>query len=226
MNVGLLANLSLFSGAGGLDLGARITGGFRTARYATSAGENQRDCRSSLVTPRVTREEFAALRRKADERKKKRKEKRAQLWPSRPRAKKGPSLRQRLVKILDNLWSVAVRLRGKALYGPMCQICAERPAEVGYHLVPKQRGYAIRWLLEAGIAACSPCNLGEMMNRSLYREKHIKIFGLELIEGLEAIAAKKVHFSIPDLRDTATSLRLKIKEKPWARRTDGLGDRV
>lgn len=95
------------------------------------------------------------------------------------------------VKILDYLWSFAVKLRDKKV-SPICRICGQRPGTVAYHIVTKQRGHSIRWMLTNGVLACAPCNLGEMMNRALYRDKHIALFGAGIVEGIEAIARARV----------------------------------
>lgn len=90
---------------------------------------------------------------------------------------------------MDGVWSLIVRRRHIALSPEsskkLCRICGKRPIEVGYHIVPKQMGYGVRWLIENGCAACSPCNWGEHKNRALYRKKHIRIFGRERVEAIE-----------------------------------------
>lgn len=115
--------------------------------------------------------------------------------------------RQRIRAQLDALWSLAVRLRDRRAHGPLCRLGCGRIAVLGYHLVPKQRGDSIRWLLENGVAACSNCNGAELLNRSLYREKHVQIFGRDLIERLEEIAREKVQFKMPDLVALRETLR-------------------
>lgn len=97
----------------------------------------------------------------------------------------------------DRLWSLIILRRDRKAHAGRCVICRVRPADVAYHIVPKQRGHHVRWLLENGCASCSDCNFGEVMNRSMYRSKHISIFGRDLVERIEDMPRKK--FSLQDL---------------------------
>ena len=162
---------------------------------------------------RVPKEEFARIRKLAAERKAKREEKRKALpWgaekpveaakPRRPRRKKS------LVEIAwdrnDALWSLAIRSRDTRLYGKRCRICGQtaesvQGSMVGYHLVPKKRGAIVRWLLENGVQGCSRCNFGERMNPLKYRDKHIALVGLPLMEALEARARNTAQFRLEEL---------------------------
>ena len=101
-----------------------------------------------------------------------------------------PKLSKRLtpsIQKLDSLAKLGVIYRDRHL-GPMCRICGNRPWVVAYHIVPKQRGNAVRWVLSNIVLACTNCNYGEMRNRSLYRDKHIVIFGKEYVERIEQVA--------------------------------------
>lgn len=112
---------------------------------------------------------------------------------------------------LTELWGVYVKMRDKTKHGPLCRICGRRPGAVAYHLVPKQRGNAVRWLLENGVLACSPCNYAEHMNRSLYRDKHVALFGKEFIESIEIKARTVVKYSAPDLLAMIQGIRGRIE---------------
>lgn len=85
----------------------------------------------------------------------------------------------------DTLWSLCIKLRDRKNHGPMCRICGYREGTVAYHIIPRQHGKAVRWDIENGVLACSPCNFGEMVNRALFRDKHIRLFGEGVIKGLE-----------------------------------------
>lgn len=98
---------------------------------------------------------------------------------------RGPSPREIYKERMDGIWSFVVRRRHIVLHGKKCRICSVRPIEVGYHIVPKQTGDAVRWLIENGCGACAPCNFGEHKNRSLYRKKHVRLFGREFVEKIE-----------------------------------------
>lgn len=164
---------------------------------------------------RVPKEEFNRIRKLAADRKAKREEKRKALpWgaekaeqPKSPKPRKARR-KKSLVEIAwdrnDTLWSLAIRARDTRLYGKRCRICGQtaesvRASMVGYHLVPKKRGAAIRWLLENGVQGCSRCNFGERMNPLKYRDKHIALVGLPLMEALEARARMTAQFRLDDL---------------------------
>lgn len=116
------------------------------------------------------------------------------------RAKRPPTARQRLIAQLDVLWALAVKKRDRRLYGPNCRVCGWRPGTTAFHLVPKQRGFAIRWELENGVLSCAPCNGSEFWNRSLYQDVRLPaIFGKEFMDRLKAKATTIIKFSMPDL---------------------------
>lgn len=144
---------------------------------------------------------------KAWARKAKRKAKRKTLYSGKPTLDSRAILRAKL----DSLWGFFIRLRDKMLHGPWCRICTLEYGEVAYHLIPKQRGDAVRWLPENGVLACSSCNYGEMVRRADYRDKHVKLFGKELIEGLEEKARRWAKFSRSDLAAMADDLRRSIE---------------
>lgn len=140
-----------------------------------------------------------ALQKKADAkaRKVKRATKRQQLMKARPIQ----AMRKTIESTLDALWSQIIRLRDKILYGPLCRCCGKNAGTVACHIVPKQRGKAIRWRLDNGYLGCSGCNWGEMINRSLWRDKHVAMFGRDKIEELEEASRKKAKFWISQLVD-------------------------
>lgn len=107
-----------------------------------------------------------------------------------------------------------VRLLGlldKKRNGSLCRICQKRMGILAYHLVPQQRGDAARFIEANVVWACGPCNFGEMMNRSLYREKHIIIFGKERIERLEEIARTMRKYELAELLELRREIREKIE---------------
>ena len=145
--------------------------------------------------PRVSRSEFEAIRRKVALRKAKRMEKRkamsgGRLTPGRSEVKKA---------IVHLLGLLDAKRNGK-----VCKIHLNHPGEVAYHLVPQQRGDAARFDPDNVVWACRAANSEEVNNRSLYREKHIRLFGRDRIERLEEIARKTVQFGtqyLLELRD-------------------------
>ena len=93
----------------------------------------------------------------------------------------------------------------------MCRICFKRPGNVAYHLIPKQRGHGVRWLVENGVLACSQCNFGEMINRASYRDKHIFLFGKDRVEGIEKVASESVGMKV-DRFSVFSALSLELKK--------------
>ena len=88
-------------------------------------------------------------------------------------------------KKLDKIWSEVVRDRDRQKYGPLCRYGCGRVGVVAAHVVPKQFGHWIRWDLTNGMLACTNCNLGEVLNRTKYRMRHVDMFGSKMIDGLE-----------------------------------------
>lgn len=90
----------------------------------------------------------------------------------------------------------------RAINGPTCRIHQKEgfhSGEVPYHLIPQQRGDAARFIEENVVWACRNANYGEMMNRSLYDQKHIDLFGKERIDRIKAIARTTKKYSTADL---------------------------
>ena len=81
-----------------------------------------------------------------------------------------------------------------------------------YHLTPQQRGDAARFVPENVVWACNAANCGEYYNRALYREKHLARFGKDLVERLEAIARTTADYSMADLLELRTKLRMELGE--------------
>lgn len=150
----------------------------------------------------LSRSEFQRIKKKSEDRAK-RSEDNAQFIR---RMKKETN--QAFKKHLDRkaIKDQIVRLLGLLdmyRFGKACRIFKDRPGEVGYHLVPQQRGDAARFLPENVVWASAAANDGERLNRSLYREKHVAIFGKNRVEAIEAVARRKADFS------TATLLELR-----------------
>ncbi|MDE2020323.1 MAG: hypothetical protein KGJ13_08315 [Patescibacteria group bacterium] len=81
---------------------------------------------------------------------------------------------------------------------------------IAYHIIPQMRGDATRFVRENVVWACVACNRGEQMNRSLYRQYHVDIFGKERVENLESIARGEAHFSIAALQTILENTRAEV----------------
>src|SRR3990167_3214785 len=110
--------------------------------------------------------------------------------------RRGKSPRAKLRAVLDNLVCLYAKMRDKR-NSPMCRICGKKPYKVGYHLVPKKKGDAVRWDPANLVAACTQCNYGESMNREIYRDKHIALFG-DAFLAIEEKSRQIVKFSMDD----------------------------
>lgn len=95
---------------------------------------------------------------------------------------------------LDEIAKLYAKLKGRR-YGFLredgvyvqpgkCRICATAEGTVAYHIIECGR-LSTAFLEENIVLACKPCNYGEFINRRLYRQKHIEIFGKEFYEWLE-----------------------------------------
>lgn len=129
-----------------------------------------------------------------------------------PRAISRGTLKAQIIRLLG--------LRDRLLHGPFCRIMPECPTKaahfgtLAYHLVPAQRGDATRFVPENVVWACSAANYGEVMNRSLYREKHITIFGRERMERLEAMAREVRQFKMNELLEMRNNLKKEMETPP------------
>jgi hypothetical protein len=143
-------------------------------------------------------EEFLAKKAKAKVRKEKRAARARELW-----TKPTGSLIELKKKIVHQLG-----LRDKRLNGDSCRIHRKKCSGpyCGYHLVPQARGGMARLDPRGVVYACTAANRGEQMNRSLYREKHVEIFGEALILELEALTKIEDTRARPELEEMLARL--------------------
>lgn len=139
--------------------------------------------------------------------------------PVRSKAGKVRKPKKRLIK-RGVLKSQIIRLLGlmdRMKRGNACRIIPECPVKVphpgtlAYHLVPAQRGDATRFIPENVVWACSSANYGEVMNRSLYRQKHVDLFGKDLIEGLELKAREVRQYKMSELLELRAALKAQLE---------------
>ncbi len=147
----------------------------------------------------------------ADARKAKRKAKARDLNKSKPvksLIKRGP-LKTAIIRLLG--------LLDRKKYGNECRLSWECPTKtphpgfLAYHLVPAQRGDSTRFVPENVVWACSAANYGEVMNRSLYRQKHVDLFGKDLIEQLEAKAREIKQYKMSELLEMRVELKKELE---------------
>lgn len=169
----------------------------------------------------VSRAEMARVRKAIADRKAKREEKRASLpWGSKPK-KKPTKLSQISTRGAIKAQIVhELGLLDRKLHGPYCRLATECPkfkkvgyhaVEVAYHLIPQMRGDAARFLAKNVVWACSDANQGERLNRSLYDDKHIKVFGAARIAEIKEVAREIADFSDADLLEKLREVRVLLR---------------
>lgn len=99
----------------------------------------------------------------------------------------------------------AKRNGGRCLIGAACRGSGQ--IEVAYHIVPQVRGDSTRYDLENIVGSCCRCNQGENWHGSLYRAHHLRIFGREWVERLEARANIAVDLSTAELAEMRDKAR-------------------
>lgn len=171
----------------------------------------------------VSRAEFDRILRQAAGRKAKRDAKRPSLpWGQRPpadrtaKAKSIGTYRPDRQSIKDNIVTLLGHL-DRELHGVLCRIHGGHQGELAYHIVPQQRGDAARFVPENVVWACGQANYGEKWNRSAYRDIHVKIFGRELVERLEAVARTAKKYTTAELLDLRRAVRSQIAAARGAR---------
>lgn len=148
--------------------------------------------------PRKTFEETKAMLVRRDERRATRKQKAKLIGTWRPKRK---PIKDRIVTLLG--------LLDKKLHGPLCRLGVLCPkwarlgphnGEVGYHVIPQQRGDAAKFFPPNVKWCCAASNRGESLNRSLYRDKHVAAFGQQFVEQIESLARTMIEYSDAELQ--------------------------
>jgi len=117
--------------------------------------------------------------------------------------------RKQLVKKLDTIFSLFIRLRDKAIYGGACVICRKRPIEHCFHWITRG-SYSTRWDERNSCGSCAGCNLEETFRPLKYRDIHISMVGKDERERLEDKARGLAKFSRADLREMFGQLKAKM----------------
>lgn len=133
--------------------------------------------------------------------------------PIRKLIKRGP-LKKAIVRLLG--------LLDAKKNGPLCrlgELCPQFPkigyhkGDTSYHVVPAQRGDSVRFVPENVVWTCASANYGEVMNRSLYRDKHRFVFGPAFVDNLEALARETKKYTTAELLDLRAEIKAEL-EKP------------
>ena len=109
--------------------------------------------------------------------------------PRKPGKKRAPSPYKRAYALLWAVTSIYVRTRGGRRNGGRCEVCNTNPIQCAYHFIAG-RWAAIHFHLDNLCAACSGCNLAEMLNRhgphdDKVRAAHVRLVGEDRVRWLE-----------------------------------------
>lgn len=169
---------------------------------------------------RVSKEEMSRIRRIAKEKKDKRTAKGIELGLRKPRPQKTSriatlssrgAIKTAIVRLLGLL---DMKKNGKwcryESYCPAFRRTGAHAGDTATHLCPQMRGDAARFMPENVVWGCAAANYGEVMNRSLYRDIHIKLFGKDRIEAIEAVARTTRKYTTADLIELRNNLRKQV----------------
>ena len=116
-----------------------------------------------------------------------------------------------------------VRLLGlldRKINGPLCRLGPECPqypkvgphnGECAYHIVPAGRGGKSRFLPLNVIWACCAANCGEKWHRSLYFQKHIRVFGADRMARIEEAANITADYSRAELFELREQIKARLE---------------
>lgn len=107
---------------------------------------------------------------------------------------------------LDNLVRKIIKARDN-----YCIVCGEyKPLVVGHYM--KRRHLNTRWSVINCNGICLDCNREDNSEDTVYREKLIEMYGLEVIDNLEFSARQNAVFFDCDLKDIEKELKKILKE--------------
>ena len=121
------------------------------------------------------------------------------------------SIKDAIVRLLGLL---DMKRNGKwcryASYCPAFRRLGPHAGDTACHVVPQMRGDSSRFFPANVIWGCRAANYGEVMNRSLYRDIHVQLFGREYVERIEELARKTRKYTTAELVDLRNDLRKQI----------------
>ncbi|MDE2098434.1 MAG: hypothetical protein KGL39_14370 [Patescibacteria group bacterium] len=149
---------------------------------------------------------------KAAERKRKRAQKAAILWPKKnkkPKRLKFWSSKGKIGEIIVRNLGILDRLYN----GDECRIHQgqHHPGSLAYHIIPQAYGNAARFERDNVVWACLGANNWERNFRGhRTRAVHVALFGAPRIERLEKLSDTMRQFTLADLREILTKVRKEI----------------
>jgi 5-methylcytosine-specific restriction endonuclease McrA len=122
------------------------------------------------------------------------------------KSRKPLSERKQLVKALDTLFSLVIRLRdGK------CVLCWKVVGLTCGHLITRSK-YVVRWDEDNAFGQCMGCNLSHEYNPHPFTLWYIKKFGKDKYEQLVKKSNKSKKFSDTELRALLQNLQKRYEE--------------
>ncbi|MDI6808493.1 MAG: hypothetical protein QME66_05860 [Candidatus Eisenbacteria bacterium] len=135
-----------------------------------------------------------------------------------------PTIRKLLVKKLDNLFSLYIRLRTRNYSGPNCPFCSKNPIECCFHFITRAK-YSVRWDDRNAVGSCSGCNYRMEYDPHKYIKWYIDHYGKDSYDELirdSNIIKKRDNEDLRLLgleikqKMFLEGLKKKFRRKPWA----------
>lgn len=121
--------------------------------------------------------------------------------------------RTTLVRKLDALFSLAVRLRDKKTFGGICPLCCRRPIGCVFHWITRSK-HSVRWDFQNATGTCGSCNWENEHNPDKFRPWFLRKFGLESYEQLVYRSNQPVRFSRTDLMEKIVEMEKLLEGEP------------
>jgi len=117
------------------------------------------------------------------------------------------SPRKRLVKKLDNIFSLYIRARDK----DKCFTCGTKQNPTCGHLITRSK-YSVRWDEKNAFCQCASCNLHHEYNSHIFTSAYIKKFGAPAYMALVRLANKSHKFLDSELEALYQHFKTKYED--------------
>ena len=118
--------------------------------------------------------------------------------------------RKGLIKKLDVLFSIWIRMKTKKEYGPMCPLCGKRPLQCCFHFITRSK-HSVRWDEANAIGSCHSCNFENEFNQAKFINWYQKRFGLAAWDDLFFKSNQIAKFSTAVLQEKYKELKTLVE---------------